>query len=337
MQMVVDGFGRHLGVKNLNFIVREKNCTIKRMPFYAVNEIAVSSGNSVSTKALAWASIYGVKVLVTSQSGRPLGVFLPLNYDMHVKTRVMQYQAYNNDKGIRIARIILASKIRFQKRVLEKYGLSLSEFNGKGYSEEKILQANVDGNLERVRTFLNMVEVWYAKYYFKQIFTLFPKFLKAETRNTRKAGEPLNNLFNLGYEVLKWEVYRSLLEAHLDPYLDFLHSIQHAKPSLVCDLQEPYRPLIDRFLIEYCKRLGEKDLQLVYGDGRPRVFLKYPESSKLISALNEFLDTRIRKQRINKFGSYSKLRTVIQEDIIQLARYIRGELPTWEPTNLLFG
>jgi CRISPR-associated protein Cas1 len=303
------------------------------MPFYAVREISVSSGNMVSTKALAWASIYGIKVLVTSQSGRPLGVYLPLNYDMHVETRLKQYQAYNSEKGIKIARTILASKIGFQKRVLEKYGLPPPDLVN-GYSEEKILQVNDNSNFERVRTFLNMVEVRYAKHYFKQIFTLFPKFLKTETRNTHKAGEPLNNLFNLSYEVLKWEVYKSILEAHLDPYLGFLHSIQHAKPSLVCDLQEPYRPLIDSFLIEYCQRLGEKDLQLDYRDRRPRVFLKYPESSKLIADLNEFLDKRIRKQRTRGFGTHSKLRTVIREDAEQLARYIRGELSSWQPTTL---
>lgn len=42
---------------------------------------------------------------------------------------------------------------------------------------------------------------------------------------------------------------KALMKAKLEPYLGFLHSIQHGKPSLVCDFQELYRYLIDDFLI----------------------------------------------------------------------------------------
>lgn len=153
-------------------------------------------------------------------------------------------------------------------------------------------------------------------------------------RQDYKAIDATNNLFNLGYEVLKWQVYKSVLEAHLDPYLGFLHSIQHSKPSLICDLQEPYRPLIDSFLIEYCQKLREKDLQPRYDDGKPRIFLKYPESSKFIEQVNIYLSNKVKKQRTRKYGSHSEIKTVIREDTEQLARYIRGELPTWEPTIL---
>lgn len=40
------------------------------------------------------------------------------------------------------------------------------------------------------------------------------------------------------------------------------HSEQFGKPSLVCDLMELYRYLIDDFVIEYCKSLKKKDFAL---------------------------------------------------------------------------
>jgi len=103
----VEGYGKQLGIKDLNFIIREKEQLEKKIPFHAIKEIVIPSGNSISTKALAWASIYGTKIVVTSQSSRPLGVFLPLNYDMHVNTRIKQYQAYSEEKGICIAKDLL--------------------------------------------------------------------------------------------------------------------------------------------------------------------------------------------------------------------------------------
>ncbi|MGD0203230.1 MAG: CRISPR-associated endonuclease Cas1 [Candidatus Bathyarchaeia archaeon] len=48
----------------------------------------------------------------------------------------------------------------------------------------------------------------------------------------------LNNLFNLGYELLSWKAHKALVNAKLEPYLGFLHSEQFGKPSLVCDFME---------------------------------------------------------------------------------------------------
>jgi CRISPR/Cas system-associated endonuclease Cas1 len=44
-----------------------------------------------------------------------------------------------------------------------------------------------------------------------------------------------------------------------EPYLDFVHSMQYGKPSLVCDFQELYRYLLDDFVIQYCQKVAHKD------------------------------------------------------------------------------
>ena len=40
--------------------------------------------------------------------------------------------------------------------------------------------------------------------------------------------------------IFRWKVHRAVIRAKLEPYLDFLHTQQYGKPSLVCDLQELY-------------------------------------------------------------------------------------------------
>jgi len=143
------------------------------------------------------------------------------------------------------------------------------------------------------------------------------------------AEDPLNNLLNLGYEVLKGEVYRGVMYAHLDPYLGYLHSIQFAKPSLVRDIQEIFRGLIDEFLIGYSQKLKEDGFENKNG----RMFLKKEESYKLIKAINELFDKRIRHQRIKKYGEQSKIRTAIREEPMKLAQYLRGEKEGYEPIS----
>jgi CRISP-associated protein Cas1 len=97
------------------------------------------------------------------------------------------------------------------------------------------------------RKLLN-IESRHARHYFNQIFDLFPEQLRPEKRIGYKAYDGINNVFNFGYYVLKCRIHKALLKAKLEPYLGFLHSVQHGKPSLVCDLQDVYRYLIDDYL-----------------------------------------------------------------------------------------
>jgi CRISPR-associated protein Cas1 len=76
-----------------------------------------------------------------------------------------------------------------------------------------------------------------------------------EGRRTFKAYDGVNNLFNLGYELLSWKVHKALVNAKLEPYLGFLHSEQYGKPSLVCDMMELYRFMIDDYLIAHYRKI----------------------------------------------------------------------------------
>jgi len=330
MMMRISGYGKYLRAGKFNFLIKNGEENLAIQPFNSVKEISLSSGNYVSTKALAWASIYGIKTLVTSQSGRPLGVLLPLNYDSHVKTRIKQYEAYSNQVGVQIAKTIAKAKIEAQASLLEKHKIDCDPQRKRSLEKLEKLEAK---SVDQIRTKIHSIEGHFGKFYFREIIKLFPKNLQTRIRHSYKAVDLTNNLFNLGYEVLKWEVYNSVLNAHLDPYLGFLHSMQHGKPSLVCDLQEPYRPLIDSFLINYSKKLRKKDLEANYGGKNPRVFLKHKESTRLISSLNSFLNLKIEKKRTRNFGKCSKIKTIIRDDTEQLARFLGQKIQKWRPSD----
>jgi CRISPR-associated protein Cas1 len=152
---------------------------------------------------------------------------LPLSVDKRVKTRLKQYEAYKNHKGVVIAREIVKARVKSQRDLLDKYGLDSSKLR---LNLDKI---DVDNKtIDQVRRRLTGLEGKCTEQYFKQYWTLFPEFLKPKKREKYKALSPLNNLLNLGYEILKGEVYKAIMKTHLDPYLGYLHSIQFAKPSM---------------------------------------------------------------------------------------------------------
>jgi len=126
--------------------------------------------------------------------------------------------------------------------VLRKHGLRQHDL----LSVKRVIEGVDSGS---VTTKLMAIEGHCSKHYFKQVFQLFPSFIRTENRKTFKAYDGLNNLFNLAYTVLKWKVYRAIIRAKLEPYLGFLHSEAWGKPLMVCDFMELCRHLVEDFII----------------------------------------------------------------------------------------
>ena len=171
-----------------------------------------------------------------------------LDNDDHVSTRIAQYKALESEIGLEIAQIIVKKKIEGQNQVLAKYGLR--QFDNR-------MTFNDFNDLKKLRYNLTNYEAHCSEYYFKEIFSLIPDRIRPLNRKTYKAYDGINNLFNLGYEVLNWKVHKALVNAKLEPYLGYLHSTQFGKPSLICDFMEIYRYLIDNFIIGFCKNFFE--------------------------------------------------------------------------------
>ncbi len=69
-------------------------------------------------------------------------------------------------------------------------------------------------------------------------------------RNRRPATDTFNAALNYAYGMLYGIVERAILAAGLDPQLGFFHVDDYAKPTLAFDFIEPFRPWLDRMLIE---------------------------------------------------------------------------------------
>lgn len=130
-----------------------------------------------------------------------------------------------------------------------------------------------------------------------------------------------------------WIKYPS--KAKLEPYLGFLHSVQHGKPSLVCDFMELYRYLIEDFLIQYCKNLKTNDFivkteSLNRKKQGKREYLTNKKTGELIKALNSILKSNIEIPRI-KVGKKQTIETLINEEVLLFAMYLREDRKTWIP------
>jgi len=320
MQIVLNGFGEYLGEKNTEILTISENHEVKKeIPIYEVEELYLMDGNSVSTSALSLCALYDIPVMLLSHTGKILSINMPFNIngECRVETRLAQYESRNSTKGCEIAKSILLSKINNQRQLLAKHNLIIST----EIIEERITKINQPLTQE-IRARLNSYEGKLSQQYFKQYFYLIPSTFRPDKREGYKTQNKFNNLLNLGYEVLNAEIYKAVLLSHLDPYLGWLHGNQYLKPSLIYDLIELFRYNVDEFLVSYILKLDPKDSFEMEGK---KPYLTSLEMKNYIIELSKTFDKTIKYQRIKKFGKKSKLRTVIKEEPIRLAQYLRGE------------
>jgi CRISPR/Cas system-associated endonuclease Cas1 len=133
----------------------------------------------------------------------------------------------------------------------------------------------------------------------------------------------------LAYEVLSWKVHRAIIRAKMEPYLGFLHSVQVGKPSLVCDLQELYRYLMDDFEIQFCQDLKERDFKVKSESvsrkrkGK-REYLTDAETRNMMKNLERYFELKV-DLPLMRYGEKQKLETLINEEALIIAKYLRNE------------
>ena len=90
-----------------------------------------------------------------------------------------------------------------------------------------------------------------AAYYWKNIFPSIPDFVRGRDE------APPNNLLNYGYAILRAVVARALVGSGLLPTLGIHHHNRYNAYCLADDVMEPYRPYVDRLVIDIMKQTDD--------------------------------------------------------------------------------
>jgi len=162
-----------------------------------------------------------------------------------ISSRIQQHFAYQNKFcALDIARWLVDLKIGGQQDNI----LQIS--NGTAIQlTEQMNTFRKKAKLADSRNSLMGFEGNAASIYFKTLGGLIPERWKFKGRNRRPPRDPVNALLSLGYVLATTEIRRIIQTRGLDPALGFLHVPLPERESLVLDILEPIRPVIDRFVI----------------------------------------------------------------------------------------
>lgn len=257
--------GERLSFKNDNVIIKDKDGVIKHQSTcYKLFTLFIVGHASITTGLLQRSKKFGFNLILMGHNLRVYGQF---NYKTEGNF-LLRHKQYKRD-DILIARHLVYNKLSEQCESLKsirKKNEKLTEAikKIKGYRSDLFQQEL------KIQSFLGLEGVS-ARLYFQQMFGEF----NWKGRKPRAKRDTTNTLLDIGYTLLFNFVEGLLNQYGFDLYQGVYHQNFYQRKSLVCDLVEPFRTIIDG-KIRKAHRLGQineddfdirHDQYLLFGEG----------------------------------------------------------------------
>jgi CRISPR-associated protein Cas1 len=236
---------KYLGYKNRCLEITDKDTGVfAAIPMAEIGLVIVDSAMvTISGYAMGELGGAGVGVVFCDGSHSPISISQPL-YSASVPFKKVKLQTeLKKPPKKQLWKIIVKAKIGNQIAVLEKHGAE----NRKISQLKAMLGGIKSGDSTKKEGAASGV-------YFKALFG-------SDFRRNREGGFP-NNIMNFSYMVMRAYISRSIIAAGLSPMLGIHHKNNYNPMTLSDDLIEPYRPIIDSYIIENIAELAkDKDLR----------------------------------------------------------------------------
>lgn len=264
--------GEKLSFSNDNIVIKDKEGKIKHQSTcYRLFMVCVVGNISITSGLIQRSKKFGFAICLMSTTFRVYEI-IGSRMEGNTMLRKRQYEYTQNDIGRKIEQNKTANQMDTLKNIRKK-----TEEIKEGI---EFLQDMID----KLNEPLNYLEVMgiegnAARVYFTRVFNN----VKWNGRKPRIKNDYINVTLDIGYTML-FNIVDAILQIYgFDTYYGVFHKCFYMRKSLVCDLMEPMRPIVDYSVrkainLEQCKK---EDFE-VYDN---RWVLKYKMNSKYIQFL----------------------------------------------------
>lgn len=247
-------YGEIISFKNDNIVIKDQENKIKHQSTcYLLFALFVCGHACLTSGLLERAEKFGFTIVLMNHNLKPYAI-LPAKAEGNILLRRSQYRYESLD----LAHYLVANKIRSQRETLKK--IRSKTVSQKKAIDQLILYEETLKNERFVLKELLGIEGTAARLYFEELFLNH----QWKGRKPRVKADMMNCLMDIGYTLL-FNVVNALLEMYgFDVYLGILHTTFFHRKSLVCDLMEPFRPIIDSEILKMLNwgQCSEKDFSI---------------------------------------------------------------------------
>ena len=268
-----------LSFKNDNVIITDEHKKIKHQSTcYRLFSLFIVGHSDITTGLLARAKKFGFSIVLMNHNLKPYA-----RWNAHSEGNVLLRKKQYKYDSLDIAIKLVHNKIYNQAKTLQK-------IRNKSCHEKEVIKSllkytgklSVNNNITSKE--LLGLEGIASKIYFQSLF----KDFKWKARRPRVKMDITNCLLDIGYTLL-FNFMEGLIGLYgFDVYKGVYHKEFYQRKSLVCDLIEPFRPLIDHRVRKAYKLNQIKTKDFTVSQGQYKLF-----GRKSLPYLGFFIETLI--------------------------------------------
>ena len=226
-------------VKNDTLPETFKADAVKTIPIEDIGVVVLDNKQITITHGLLEALLENNSAVITCNSCRmPVGLMLPLDGNTTQTERFRE----QIDASVPLKKQLWQQTVQAK---IENQAYVLSENTNAVVKNMNVWAADVNSGDP------DNYEARAAVYYWANLFPEIDGFTR------HREGIPPNNLLNYGYAILRAVVARALVASGLLPTLGIHHRSKYNAYCLADDIMEPYRPFVDKLVVDMVKS-GEK-------------------------------------------------------------------------------
>jgi CRISPR-associated endonuclease Cas1 len=241
-----------LGVDGDVLLVRQDRTITDRIPLHRVSELVLVNAGAVGIHLLRRCGDLGIPVALCDANGR----FQQL-IDASNRSRLdtagrhhARHTTLSQEARLGIARSLVEAKLRNYLRWYQHVGTGPAR-HALARIEKSVADLPNATDIPSLRGMEGAAA--------RESFTALRHLLRQEgfASATRQPGvkpDAFNALLDFGYTQLFLRIETLLHARGLNPWLGILHDEANPYPSLVCDLQEPFRARVDRWVVKTINR-----------------------------------------------------------------------------------
>ncbi|MDO9093667.1 MAG: type I-C CRISPR-associated endonuclease Cas1c [Rubrivivax sp.] len=308
-----------------------------RVPLHHLQAVVCMGHVGVSSPLMHRLASDAITLVLLDDNGR-FKARLEGQVSGNVLLRQAQHRAVDNaDFTLKLARAVVAGKIRNQRQVLLRGAREAKLADDEAALTRTALDLAASLRALPAATSLDVlrgIEGEAARNYFGALNLLVRQDLRAtfamDGRSRRPPRDRMNALLSFFYSMWMNDCRSACEAAGLDPQLGFLHALRPGRAALALDLMEEFRPFADRLALTLVNRaqLSAADFDereggavLLQGDARKAVVVAYQERKQ------EALSHPLLAESV-PLG----LVPLVQARL--LARHVRGEAQVYLPFQM---
>jgi CRISPR-associated protein Cas1 len=251
-----------IGIDGESLFVRKDKQVLSRVPFNRIGELVIFGDNTLSSRLLHQCSKRAVPVSFCQAGGKYINTLRP-DSKRHFEVAAVhsrRFLAMTEGQRHQVAHKIVSAKlVGYSNWLAGRYGAGAREI----CDQLQLIQRKI--NLTEKIDSLRGYEGEAAQQMYAFLRTVLGSdLLKTGKREPRKKNDPGNVLLDFASHLIFSRLNVLVRSLGLNPYLGFLHSHKDDYESLVCDLQEPFRARMDRFVVKIVNRRVIRDEHFEY-------------------------------------------------------------------------